>query len=95
MCSIPDYVLNSEVEDLSMKIRARIGEPLGYACRSWYKHLVLADRQTQAVASVLRQFLEDKFLFWLEVLSLLGAAGNAARALDAATKWLSEVHQTS
>ena len=95
MCSIPDYVLNSEVEDLSMKIRGRIGEPLGYACRSWYKHLVLADRQTQAVASVLRQFLEDKFLFWLEVLSLLGAAGNAARALDAATKWLSEVHQTS
>ena len=90
-CSIPDYALNSEVQGLSEKVKDRIREPLRYACRSWYKHLVLADNQTQAVASALRQFLEEKFLFWLEALSVLGAAGDAVRALDTATKWLNEV----
>ena len=91
MCSVPDYALNSEVGDLSEMVKNRIREPLRYACRSWYKHLVLAERQTQAVASTLRQFLEDEFLFWLEVLSVLGAAGDAVRALDATNKWLNEV----
>ena len=93
ICSIPDYALNSEVGDLSEKVKNRIREPLRYACRSWYKHLVLAGDQTQAVASALRQFLEEKFLFWLEALSVLGAARDAVRALDAATKWLDGVRQ--
>ena len=92
-CSIPDYVLNSEVEGLSENARDRIKEPLRYACRSWHKHLVLAEHQAQAIASVLRRFLEDKFLFWLDALSVLGAAGDAVRALGATTKWLNEVRR--
>ena len=31
---------------------------------------------------LLRQFLEEKFLFWLEVLSVLGAAKEAVHALE-------------
>ena len=93
MCSIPDYALNSEVEGLSEKVKDHVKEPLRYACRSWYKHLVLAQGQTQAIVSALRQFLEVKFLFWLEALSVLGAARDAVRALDVTTKWLNEVRQ--
>lgn len=94
-CSIPDYVLNSEVDGLSESARDRIKEPLRYACRSWHKHLVSAEHQVQTIASVLRRFLEDKFLFWLDALSVLGAAGDAVRALDATTKWLNEVRRIS
>lgn len=95
MCSAPDHALNSEVEGLSERVKDRIREPLRYACRSWYKHLVPAERQTGAVVSALRHFLEEKFLFWLEALSVLGAARDAVRALDATTKWLNEVRPSS
>jgi hypothetical protein len=90
--SIPDYALNSEVEDLPERIEGSgIRGALEYACRSWYKHLIVTRHRTLDVFSALRDFLEGKFLFWLEVLSVLGAVGDAARALITTTKWLNEV----
>ena len=92
MCSVPDYTLNSKVEDLSEKIKASgIPGALEYACRSWYKHLIVAKDQTVDVVSALHHFLEEKFLSWLEVLSVIGAVGDAVRALITTTKWLNEV----
>ena len=92
MCSIPDYSLNSEVEDLPKRIEdSGIRGALEYACRSWHKHLIVTKHRTTDVLSALHNFLEGKFIFWLEVLSVLGAMGDAARALIATTKWLNEV----
>ena len=92
MCSIPEYTLNSKVEDLSEKVKGSgIPGALEYACRSWYKHLVTTKGQTVDVVTALHNFLEGKFLFWLEVLSVLGAMGNAAHALTRTIKWLNEV----
>ena len=51
----------------------------------------LIDHPSPDALSALRDFLEKKFIFWLEVLSVLGAVGDAARALIMTTKWLSEV----
>ena len=92
MCSIPDYSLNAEVNDLPKKIEeGGIRGAIEYSCRSWYKHLVVTKCPSPGVFSALRNFLETKFLFWLEVLSAIGAVGDAAHALIMATKWLSEV----
>jgi len=92
MCSIPDYALNSQVEGLPEKIRdGGIPGALEYACRSWYKHLTVVQDQAVDVVSALHHFLEGKFLFWLEVLSVLGAVGDAVHALITTTKWLNEV----
>ena len=92
MCSIPDYSLNSEVADLPKRIEeSGICGALGYACRSWYKHLIGTKHRTLDVVSALRDFLEGKLIFWLEVLSILGAVGEAARALTTTIKWLNEV----
>ena len=92
MCSMPSYTLNSEVGDLSKRIEeSGIHGALEYACQSWYTHLVAAKDQTLDIVSALHPFLEVNFLFWLEVLSVLGAMGDAARALNATVKWLSEV----
>ena len=92
MCSLPDYILNSEVKDLPRRIKeSGIHGALEYACRSWYKHLVMTKDQIADIVSALHCFLEGKFIFWLEVLSILGAAGDAARALIATMKWLNEV----
>ena len=92
MFSIPDYALNSEVEDLSKRIdESGICGALEYACRSWHKHLIITKHQTLDVVSALSNFLEKKFTFWLEVLSVLGAVGDAAHALISTRKWLNEV----
>ena len=89
MCKLPDWVINSEVDDLKERTRQYIGQGLEYACRSWHKHIVETIPASKPdITSELHQFLEKKFLFWLEVLSVLGAAREAVDALEAAAKWL-------
>jgi len=89
MCEFPDAMTNSEVEDLQERTERYIGQGLRYACRSWHKHLVGAVlSQTPTVKSVLYLFLEGKFLFWLEVLSVLCATREAVDALQAAARSL-------
>ena len=92
MCSIPDYALNSEVDDLLRRIEeGGVRGAMEYSCRSWYKHLVVTNCPSPATLSALRNFLENKFLFWLEVLSAIGAVGGGAHALITTTTWLNEV----
>ena len=87
MCSIPDYALNFEVEDLPKRIAdSGIHGALEYACRSWHKHLIVMEHQTARVVSALHSFLEHKFLFWLEVLSILGSMSDAVSALNTTVK---------
>ena len=92
ICSIPDYAINSEVEDLPKRIEeSGIRGALEYACRSWYKHLIVSEQRTAEVVASLHDFLEGKFIFWLEVLSVIDAVSDAARALNATAQWLYEV----
>ena len=81
MCKLPDGVANSEVVDLKERVEERIGQGLKYACRSWHKHVVW--RIPAHIIPILHRFLEEKFLFWLEALSVLGAAREAVDALGA------------
>jgi hypothetical protein len=92
MCSLPDYILNSKVRGLQKKVDGSgICGALEYACRWWSKHLVFTKGHGTDIISSLSHFLEHKFLFWLEVMSILGAVGDAARALVATKEWLGEV----
>ena len=91
MCRLPDGVANSDVSGLRGQVEWFIHPALQYACKSWHTHLV--DRRTTSVdspriTSTIRQFLEKKFLFWLEVLSVLGAVRNAVDALQAVADWM-------
>ena len=91
LLSLPNYALNSEVKDLEMRINDRIGDGLQYACRSWHNHLTRTGGNSTEVISYLRVFLEEKFLAWLEVVSVLGAVRGAVVALEELILWLQEV----
>ena len=94
MCKLPDAVTNSEVDDLQDMVKRYISHALQYARRSWHKHLVGADRMSphaSAIIPTLRRFLEEKFTFYLETLSVLGATKDAIHALGVTKKWLKEV----
>ena len=94
MCKLPDGVANSDVSDLKERTEKFIDPALRYACVSWHTHLVgLVDADTipahvPSIPPALHRFLETKFLFWLEVLSVLDVARNGVEALQAATDWL-------
>ena len=89
ICKLPGGVINSRVKDLKERTKQYIDQALEYACRSWHKHLVpTTPAHRLKITSVLHRFLEGKFLFWLEVLSVLGAAGEAVNVLKAAARWL-------
>ena len=90
MCQLPDGVINSEVDNLKERAEKHIDKALEYACRSWHKHLV--DKMPARTVEILHQFLTKKFLFWLEVLSVIGATREAVYALEATAKWLDVRH---
>ena len=89
MCNLPAGVANSEVIDLKERAERHIDQALRYACQSWHKHLVhTTPTHSSDIVPVLRRFLEEKFLFWLEVLSILDTAREAVDALKVAERWL-------
>ena len=91
MCKLPEAVANSDVSDLKERVEKYVDPPLRYACMSWHIHLVDAlttPARAPTITPTLRQFLGTKFLFWLEVLSVLGAVGNAVEALRVTVDWL-------
>jgi len=91
LLSLPDYALNSEVKDLQTRIDGRISVALRYACQSWHNHLSMSRGDVTDVISRIRIFLEEKFLAWLEVLSVLKATRGAVVALEKLMAWLQEV----
>ena len=76
MCKLPDWVINSEVDDLKERTRQYIGQGLEYACRSWHKHLVdtLPARKPDITLD-LHQFLEIFFCSGWKFLVCLGLQG--------------------
>jgi len=89
MCKLPDGAINSEVDNLKERTKEYIHQALEYACRSWHKHLVdTTSAHRLEITSALHRFLEGKFIFWLEVLSVLDAAREVVNALEAAARWL-------
>ena len=91
MCKPPNALKNDKVYNLQDRAEKYIGPALQYACRSWHKHLIgicMALGHIPKIMSILHKFLEEKFLFWLEVLSILGTLRDAVDALEAAARWL-------
>ena len=91
LLSLPEYALNSEIQDLQTRISSRISIALQYACRSWLSHLTETREEIPDLVPSLRVFLETKFLAWLEVLSVLGDVGSASVGLEGLILWLQQV----
>ena len=90
-CRLPDGALNLDVKDLKERIERYIDPALRYACRSWHTHLIggyATSVNIPKIMPALHQLLENKFLSWLEVLSVLGDVKNAVDALQAAADLL-------
>jgi hypothetical protein len=82
------YLANDDVEDLNTRIDQYIPPALLYACRFWDDHLKHTDFESYLFGKVETLF-KEKFLFWLETLSLTRNIGLARSAFTTLNIWLS------
>ncbi|KAK6988521.1 WD40 repeat-like protein [Favolaschia claudopus] len=80
------HLRNSDIPDLAERIERYILVDVRYASRYWAHHLHLA-ATSPAMLDALKQFTSKHFLFWLEVLSLLGLVSGAHEALEIAKNY--------
>ena len=81
------YLSNDSFSDLQSRINECIPPALFYACCFWDDHLEHVCFE-QGLVTKVQLLFEDKFLFWLEVLSLTSTLGLAAPALRSLEVWL-------
>jgi hypothetical protein len=81
------YLANDDVEDLNTRVDQHIPPALLYACRFWDDHLKHTDFNTDLFRKVETLF-KEKFLFWLETLSLTRNIRLAPSAFATMNMWL-------
>jgi hypothetical protein len=81
------YVRNSEVPDLHSKVQKHIPPHLLYSSCFWADHLAKITFDSELFEQV-QYFTQNQFLFWLEVLSLIGTVNMASRMLSTLLHWM-------
>ena len=94
ICGLDDHIILSEVKDLSVLQKERIGNALEYSCQFWAKHLAEVPHDCNDVGKV--QMAVDKFftthlLFWVEVLTIMGKLGVSIYAINDVQQWYNSV----
>ncbi|KAJ7191429.1 WD40 repeat-like protein, partial [Mycena pura] len=88
ICGLEDSrVLNANILDLSNRVDKNISPQLSYSSRFWFNH-VQESSTDEVILKAVKNFLNDKFLYWLEVLSLLEQIPVATTALRVAVKYV-------
>lgn len=84
------FLSNDEVEGLDDRIEDKIPLHLRYACLHWAQHLADCDCG-QALRNTVSEFLYNRLLHWVEVLSLLKQTAAAGKIMADASYWSTEV----
>ena len=90
ICSLDDNTTLDKVKDLPAQRVIYIGEALEYACSFWTKHLLktpCSSDYTKKVHQAIDVFFTTHFLFWIEVLILMGSLDIGVYALDDIKQW--------
>ena len=81
ICCIPtSYKANKDIENLDILVKKYISPHLRYACHFWAQHLSYLTDVDNAISAKLRGMLSDRFLEWLEVMSVRDASFQVALA---------------
>ncbi|KAI0315268.1 WD40-repeat-containing domain protein [Amylostereum chailletii] len=80
------YALNKDVPGLQERVARFIPPSLWYSCRFWADHLH-GSVPTEAHYEDVREFMTERLLFWLEVMSLTGAVPALSPILSLVVLW--------
>jgi hypothetical protein len=88
ICHLPtSYERNVDVGNLEARIEQFIPPHLLYACNFWADHLENV-AYNKTISSGLKEFMNSRFLYWLEVLSLTRSVRVAVASLEKIVTWL-------
>ncbi|KAJ7105155.1 WD40-repeat-containing domain protein [Mycena epipterygia] len=93
ICDLPSsFIDDSEIADLPLRINQNISSSLAYACRHWAEHLSKIDTgdptTTDPITALFWEWLDGRFLFWIETMNLLNVMRECSLALTTAHRWL-------
>ncbi|KAF9461836.1 WD40-repeat-containing domain protein [Collybia nuda] len=80
---------NKDVTDLDTKIQQHISPYILYACQFWADHLKRTDFNN-AICAGLKEFMDSRLLYWLEVLSLTKFVKVAVSSLGTLIAWIQD-----
>jgi hypothetical protein len=82
-------IFNDDVKDLKCQIKENISDALQYSCVHWSSHVCSVPYPTNsAVAEHLGKFFKnERPLYWMEALSILGKVGVGMRGLRQIISW--------
>jgi hypothetical protein len=80
------HLRNVDVPGLNDQIREAIPDHLSYSCRFWAEHLQASVFGLELLWEV-QQFLDERLLYWLEVLSLTKELNVVVSALSSVIRW--------
>lgn len=71
ICQIPtSSKRNKDIEGLQSLLSDKVSPQLLYSCRFWAYHIASLDVLDEVIIQKLSSFFTDRFLYWLEVMSL-------------------------
>ncbi|KAH7335048.1 WD40-repeat-containing domain protein [Rhizoctonia solani] len=84
------YLTDDQVDDMKARVTRFISPTVSYACRYWGAHLSLSPA-VDNTRNMLLDFLHNRLLFWMEVLSLSCCVGDGAPIMSQAQTWLRRI----
>jgi hypothetical protein len=88
VCGLEDsHLLNSQIPDLPARLKTYLALDVCYASRYWADHLHEAEVQTEELTKLVRDFVNTRLLYWLEVLSLLKQVNIVSQILELAREY--------
>lgn len=92
MCKLPSsFLLDSEVPNLSQMVKEKFNERLKYSCLFWATHLMQGGNDTAEQANLLKEFGEQRSIFWIEAMNLLQEKLRCYRTAKDIRKWITRV----
>ncbi|CUA76224.1 Vegetative incompatibility protein HET-E-1 [Podospora anserina] [Rhizoctonia solani] len=92
ICSIQSsFVSNNEIPGLEEQIATNISEELFYTCRFWMDHMSETN-PTDTFLFLVDEFLSQRLLFWMEVMSLKNGLVIGIILLTKLNGWLAQSH---
>jgi len=96
ICKLDDLAVLSKIEDLPTLRATYIGKTLEYACQYWTHHLAKIPSNSDGgedMQKAIEDFFTTGFLFWVEVLILMGNLEISVHALHNIEQWYMLVSQ--
>ena|ERR1700722_1376572 len=86
ICQLETSHFYNDDLDLMARLKKAVPSHLAYACNFWAKRLQSATVEADILKEV-RDFMQIRLLYWLEVLSLTKMVASAVRALMLIGEW--------